>query len=253
VLRGDDREPVEALIGQATMVLDTTDLIQFSMLYLGRHDAEVGAALRTVVREGDVFWDVGANIGAISIPIAVELNDLHVYAFEPSARARTGLKRNLSRNHTLEERYHVLAVALGDRDGRAEFFESCEPFNGGVGSLRRAHNTEPTSQQIEMVTGDQLIESGRAAPPNVIKVDVEGYEREVLTGLRGYLRTSAKVTIIFEHEPYRLRERGLPLTAIMNDVSQLGFNVSMLQPDGEAVAIQAAMLASHMNCIARKQ
>ncbi len=140
-------------------------------------------------------------------------------------------------------------TALCDRDGSADFYPSAEAFNSGVGTLMPGANTERTPVPVAARTGDTLIAAGSVRPPDVIKIDVEGFEYEVLCGLSQYLNHRSNLTIVFEHEPYRLRARGTPRSAI-ELLTSLGFTLFALSQEGAMRRLQPAMLADHADIVA---
>lgn len=116
----------------------------------------------------DVFYDIGANIGFYTLLAA--RRGARVYAFEPHPKAAAVLRRNLARNNL---RATVNQVALGDRDGSALLDVR------RIESARLAEVGEP----VRLVRGDGL----DLPDPTAVKIDVDGTEVAVLTGMRGLL------------------------------------------------------------------
>jgi hypothetical protein len=75
-----------------------------------------------------------------------------------------------------------------------------------------------------MITGDEMISRGLAPVPSVVKMDVEGFELEVLSGMARTLKVHAP-EILFEHSVYRFMERGQELTAVISFLVGLGYSV----------------------------
>ena len=238
-------------VNGVSFALDTEDLIDFRIAYLAEHDSSVGRCLNGLLRgRSAVLWDVGANVGSISLPLARRHPDLVVDAFEPSPPVVARLRRNLALNTALAARVDVYDVALCDRTGWAEFFPSAEPGNSGVGALMACANTAATSVRVAAHSGDDLIAAGAARPPDVLKIDVEGFEYEVLYGLRRHLARHAAAAVIFEHEPYRLRDRNQSASAA-DLLSSLGFSLFALPTRGATLsALQPSMLDEHVDILA---
>lgn len=135
-------------------------------------------------QEGDVVWDVGANIGHYSRLFADRVGERGaVFAFEPS---RVNVTR-LSQNCEDRPNVHVLAFGLSDKSERVNFVEGDDPDNT---TFRVATSGDPSGQvtKVELYAGDAVIASGTAQAPNLVKIDVEGHELSVLTGLTSTLR-----------------------------------------------------------------
>jgi FkbM family methyltransferase len=123
-----------------------------------------------------VMYDIGANIGTVSIPIARHRPRARVYAFE----AQQGIHHLLSRNVGLNALQNVQTFnyAVGERDGTVEFpappLDSVGNF-GGVGRDAKV----ATTATVPMRRLDSL---DGLPPPNLVKIDVEGFDLEVVQG-----------------------------------------------------------------------
>src|ERR1035441_988577 len=91
-------------------------------------------------RNVQVFWDIGANIGGISLPLLKKFSQLKGVLFEPSAEVAGRLIANLSVNPDLCNRAAVMNIALSDAEGISHFYVSNEPFNSSTGGLGFSHN-----------------------------------------------------------------------------------------------------------------
>jgi FkbM family methyltransferase len=184
-------------------------------------------ALRREIKENrrKLLWDIGANIGGVSIPLLKEHDGVESIMFEPSAEVAGRLIRNLMCNPNLLDRAAVMNVALSDSVGLAKFFVSNEPQNSGVAGLGHSHNRYTFPVRVQSYTGDSLIASGACRPPDLIKIDVEGFEMDVLKGLEATL-SSSYPAIVFEHAIYRLKEVGRPVDEVTSFLRGLGYEVS---------------------------
>jgi FkbM family methyltransferase len=129
--------------------------------------------------------DVGANIGAVSLPVASRNRALRVVAIE----AHRGLACVLAAN-ALNNQLHGVEVhpaAAGAAPGLVDFPATRLGERGNLGTLRVGR--PGPSEQVRVVTLDQV------APVNtrIVKLDVEGYEREVLLGASRLLRETRPV------------------------------------------------------------
>ncbi|MDR1518973.1 MAG: FkbM family methyltransferase [Planctomycetota bacterium] len=155
-------------------------------------------AMRSWLDDGDVFLDVGAATGAMCVPFDLGVEkDIRLIAFEPSRRARNYLEQTLDRNEC--RRSTVYRYAISDRVGGAEFVEM--PFDsdgkipwlpetshlyvGGDGGERDA-----VVYKVDVATLDSLATELNLLEANklVIKIDVEGFEGEVLRGAKNLIR-----------------------------------------------------------------
>lgn len=180
------------------------------------------------IRHGDVVWDVGANIGFYSTKFSdIVGSSGRVFACEPSPDNRARLEEAVSGRDNVT----VLSFALGEREDIVRF----EQGNDTLGATSRiVEKTAQSSRTVDVrvANGDQIIASGEAAFPNVIKIDTEGFELEVLRGLVGSLRRRELRTLCIEVHFSLLKERGLPnAPADIEEILELsGFNLTWPDP-----------------------
>jgi len=199
------------------------DLIEFNIAYKS-HDMNV---IQTLIKEIkkknlNILWDIGANIGSVTLPIAKKFPDIKLIMFEPSPKVMGKLIQNLTINQELEKRCSLYCIALSDQTTLSKFYTSNESYNSGVGGLGKSHNREKFSIYLNSYTGDQLIKENFVEIPEIIKIDVEGFEIEVLRGLKDTLK-AYKPIIIFEHSLYRLKERNKNKEEVFIFLDSLGY------------------------------
>jgi len=205
------------------------DLNEFYIAVRKTHSPLLLETLNNEIKTNNfkVFWDIGANIGAVSLPILKKFDEVNAVLFEPSAEVAGRLIRNLSNNPDLFQRSIVLNLALSDSEGINNFYVSNEAFNSGTAGLGISHNRFQFAVRVQTYTGDSLIASGKCPVPEIIKIDVEGFEFEVLQGLKQTL-INHHPPIIFEHAVYRLKERKLAYDEVTNFLESLGYAIYRL-------------------------
>jgi FkbM family methyltransferase len=143
--------------------------------------------------EPAVIFDIGASNGVWSDTIALTLPAAEYYLFEPLAEVvplyREGLAERLKRRTN----FHLHAVALSDHRGTAEVFVTHDGFGSSV--LDRGDIPE-VKQRIEVPLHalDEFVLEYNLPSPEVIKIDVQGAERLILTGGR---QTMATAKVLF--------------------------------------------------------
>jgi FkbM family methyltransferase len=167
---------------------------------LGTHDLDVQYAMRRLIDPGMVVYDIGANVGFTAILAARRAGPSgRVECFEPLAVNSDRIRENAARNGF--DFVGVHQIALGAEDGEAEFLTSESPT---WGRLARS-GTPPRPSGVTRVavrTLDAMIDTGRVAPAQFIKMDVEGGEADVLRGARRYLGAHHPVMLIELHHTY---------------------------------------------------
>ena len=141
--------------------------------------------LSTLIRPGDVVWDVGAHIGFVTLTAARQAGaGGRVHAFEPSARNRKLLSRHVRWNGLSNVAVHPFA--LSDSNGEARF--------GGSGTSKM-YSLGGGTEVVQTRTGASLVDGGLCAPPTFMKIDVEGAEADTLTGTMSVLPGNARLFI----------------------------------------------------------
>lgn len=143
------------------------------------------SVLRRLLRPGDRFVDVGANIGVYSL-VAAECG-AEVVAFEPGSAAVAALRSNVALND-LGGRVEVRQEAVGAESGEIEFVDGV----GTMGHVVTDASDDARGQaglftgrstrrllRVPMVTLDEVVGDARVA---ALKIDVEGFEDAVLAG-----------------------------------------------------------------------
>lgn len=148
--------------------------------------------IRAEVHPGDVFYDIGANIGLYTLVAARRVgDDGMVYAFEPHAANVMNLLRNVAENG-LGGRVKVVSAALNDSSGFFPFdYRSAEPGS----ALSRLESEGAAGEEFAPVFSelkyaisvDALVADGVIPPADLVKLDVDGNEPLVLRGMREHL------------------------------------------------------------------
>jgi FkbM family methyltransferase len=156
-----------------------------------------------VPRPGEVVIDAGANIGCYSLVAALLEPTARLHAFEPLASAYASFVTNC-RVNALTSRIVANRAALGAETGELQL-TSIE--KGRQGTLARDLVDDPGygTEMIRVVPLDRYVADLELRTPDIIKLDVEGYEVEVATGAVSTLR-KVRLLIAEWHSPERLQE-----------------------------------------------
>ena len=184
--------------------------------WLGTYEWTFQSFFFSVIPQGGVVWDVGANVGFYSLLAARKATK--VVAFEPLPENLSYLRRHIELNQ-VGERVQVIPSAASDHDGTGLF--SVVPGNRSEGSLR-PYGKLP----VGTVRLDSL-----GTVPDMIKIDVEGNEYEVLRGAIETMRT---------HHPLVLIARHTADSNCHDLLTAVGYQVSEIAP-GELLARKPAV------------
>ena len=159
-------------------------------IYAGLHEFADMAFLLHFLRPSDVFADVGANVGSYTI-LASGVVRCPTVAFEPDPLTAAAFERNINLNR-IADLVEIRITAVGERQGIVRFSTGLDTENHVVAAI------EATGRDVPIQTLDQaFLNSGRI--PALIKLDVEGYEAEVLRGARAVLAAPGLKAILTEN------------------------------------------------------
>lgn len=169
----------------------------------GDYEARYDNGFSSALRQGDCVWDVGANVGYYTRLFSERVGETgRVFAFEPSP---VNFDRLTSACASLGN-VTLRCCGLGKEDGKLYFQQG----DDGLGASSRIVETASEGIAVDIRSGASLVGNGEVAIPNAIKIDVEGFEYEVLAGLGEHLKSPAVRLIGIEVHFSILEQRGIP-------------------------------------------
>jgi FkbM family methyltransferase len=181
------------------------DLHREKDYWLGTYETDLQAAIRAWVQPGWTAYDVGANIGYVSLLLARAVGaGGQVHAFEALPANLERLRRNLALNPGGAP-VQVTSAAVIDRRGPARFLVGP---SGGMGKAEGSAGRQAAYEQAIEVPGlalDDYVYADGNPPPQVVKIDIEGGEVLALPGMRRLLREARPLIFLELHGPQAAR------------------------------------------------
>ncbi len=148
-------------------------------------------------KEGDVFFDIGANIGAYTL-YAAKTRSARVVAFEPNPFSYRVLVHNLQRNG-VAEKVTPLCLAANAETGATPLFLSGTDA-GSIGHTLDEAEKDETGFQVQTLAFalDDLVGMAGFPRPNHVKIDVDGIELPILEGAKSLLSDSGLKSVMVE-------------------------------------------------------
>lgn len=207
--------------------IDAENVMDFAVLKDGYFEREVIDAVVGCLTPNGVLWDVGANIGLHAVTAKRLRPGATVVAFEPAPHTTARLIGNIDLNGLDVQ---VVAAALNETDGIARL-SVVTRGNTGLSSLRPWPDVEYERTILcACVRADSLVSGGVLAAPTVVKLDVEGFEVEVLRGFGDLLVSSELRAIVFEAPGDAAFQS--PAHPVFDLLTTAGFLISPLPPGG---------------------
>lgn len=160
------------------------------------HEQDFVERIRTHLTDGDTIFDIGANIGVLTLLMAKHSSSRNstVYSFEPEPRNFKQLSQNIELND-LQSRVHPRQIALGASRGEASLHVRGEAGEGRHSIAESKGATDAITVTVNTCEGFAREES---AMPDVLKIDVEGAEGQVLAGVTSLLDSHSPRDIFLE-------------------------------------------------------
>jgi len=160
-------------------------------IYYGLHEFEEMGFLIHLIRDGDLFVDVGANIGSYTI-LAAAVCRADVIAFEPDPGTHQLLMDNINAN-LIAAKVTVEEKAVGAEEGEITFSTGLDTMNHVVTT------GSPTSDNgLRMVRVTTLDRELNGMQPVMMKIDVEGHEPSVIAGAAAVLANPSLLAVEIE-------------------------------------------------------
>jgi FkbM family methyltransferase len=170
----------------------------------GSYEERFGRGLLQAVSPGDVVWDIGANIGLYTEKFLAK-GASSVVCFEPAPDAIRALQGKFSADAGRAARVRIVPAALSNARGVARFMaDGASPVN-----RLAAGDRDGSAIEVSVMRGDEAVSEYALPPPDIIKVDVEGFELEVIEGLAGVLAEGSVRAVFVEVHFALLHERGV--------------------------------------------
>jgi FkbM family methyltransferase len=207
--------------------------------------------LKTLLRPGDVFIDVGANAGLMVLAASRWVGpEGRIYAFEPSTREYARLTDTIARNRLT----HATAVktALGSR-ARSAVLRVADAEHGGLNTLGDSFayagiGTE-RMEPVDVQTLDEFVDTHRVPRIAAIKIDVEGSETDVLLGARRLLQRD-RPALILEVLGQALEATGSSIGQLEHVLLEQGYSLHRIDDHGLLQRFQSLADADGENVVA---
>lgn len=168
--------------------------LEETIYYTGTYEPGTLAIFKKVLSKGDIFVDVGANIGSTVIPAAKAVGKKgSVIAFEANSHIAKILKKNIKLNKL--KNIKINDIALGDKKGELRLYSNTSS-NRGESTLVKPSDYDGTSIKVRVDKIDNVLKHPRI---KMIKIDVEGWELKVLKGAEKILKSNNPPALCVEY------------------------------------------------------
>lgn len=154
-------------------------------------------AMLAQIHQSDVVWDIGANVGYYTKQFAnLVTQSGMVVAFEPVSTCFEQLSKNVEDYRSFVKLYNC---GLGKNEGSVNFRLGSDPLSPTGRFIDGESEYSITNTvSLPIFSADQLVDKDNLPIPNFVKIDVEGYEGEVIEGMKNILKSPCCKHIFIE-------------------------------------------------------
>jgi FkbM family methyltransferase len=178
------------------LIVPLSDEVGRCIYFTGDYDRKLTWLCRKLVRPGDITFDIGANLGLVTLTLARAVGPSgQVHAFEPNPVLQELIQQSIDKNSASNVTLH--RMALGSTDDELTLFVPSN--NSGQGSFKY-HSNSPHSRTYRCMVKQlsHVVRQLQIGRIRLIKIDVEGFESDVLLGGADVLRDVRPDAIILE-------------------------------------------------------
>jgi FkbM family methyltransferase len=201
------------------------------LIYYRHFESVERAFLNSFLQPGDVFVDVGANIGLFTLIAANRVGSTgQVIAFEPTAVTYRRLLHNVQINRFKQVK--CLQLALSDGDGALELMQSVDGFDAWNSLARPTMGKAFTSERVHAVGWDQYAkQQDLIGSVTMMKIDVEGWETRVLSGGQEMFARSDAPVLQVEFSDEAASGAGVSCHILYRTLEGFGYRMFIYKPE----------------------
>ena len=210
-------------------VINKTDriLVPYSLRYVSEiYEPQAWTYMMNAVQPGDIIADIGAHIGLYTVALANRVGPLgQIFAFEPDTKNSSVLKEMVLLNK-VTDRVKIIEEAVSDSNGVTGFVSGLESGS---------HLNSSNGQYVHKISCIRLDTFFANKNLNILKIDVEGYEGEVLKGAVDLLADQKRRPrfILIELHPFAWSVSGCTSSSILKYLS--GYNCIIVDRKGQRI------------------
>ena len=202
------------------------DLIRNEIIDNKVFDKKVYETAVKYVKDDTIVLDVGANFGQLSVLLSKYKNNVEVYSFEASKYIFEILKKNVQINNANVKLFHNL---VGNETEQELFIKklNISKFNTyGSNMIEKTEIRNENSPNIEKINSIKIDDIFFGKKISFMKIDVQGYDLEVLKGSKNTI-IKHQMPIIFEYEEDFAKDFNYSFKSFENFIDEINYKISI--------------------------
>ena len=204
--------------------LDLNEGIDLSLYLFGSFEDKI-TNLKKILPKKDkplTFIDIGANIGSVSLVMAKMFDDLKIFAIEPTNYAFKKLSHNLNLNEELKKKVYLRQLFISNHKRPKSVWSSWNFEKSNEKHLKHS-GTLKEIKQDSFLKLDEFIKEENLKDIDFIKLDVDGYELDVLNSGKEFFKNNRPI-IFIEIAPYLYPEFGYTVFELINFMKKFNYD-----------------------------
>ncbi len=205
--------------------LNLSEAIDLHIFIFGSFEKEITNIAKTLqLQKYNQIIDIGANFGIQSLQFAKNFTNSKIYSVEPTNYAFDKFIKNLELNPKLSKNIHPFQMFLGSKGKEMpnSIYSSWNLESKEVKHSKHLGEKKDT-EKTNSITLDEFVISNKISNVDFIKLDVDGFEYDVLKGGMNFLKEK-KPPIFMELAPYLYKEYGYNKEKILKLIFSLNYN-----------------------------
>ncbi len=194
--------------------------VGFEIFINGSYEQNTVNFISSRLKSSEIFLDIGANIGAITIPVCKNRIDIKAIAIEAAPWLFSYLEENVQKNEL--SNVTLINKAISDKGQmKVEFYSPREKF--GKGSMAPVFTEDGI--MVDTITLDEISKSMTENEIGMIKIDVEGFEYRAFQGGKELLQKQDAPDILFEFVDWAEERSGIEPGAAQRLLIEYGYKI----------------------------
>ena len=185
-------------------------------------------AFLDLIDDGDIVIDVGANIGEYSLIAAQKVKQNgKVISIEPLKETAQTLTKNFQLNNFTN--YEVITKVIGNENKKVNLYKQMAGGTMGFVDSTLIGRKFEKVDEVEMTTIDEILSTRNIENVKIMKIDIEGYEFELLKGAKNSLQNKKIENMMIEVHINYLKEKGISEKQFYDYLTKQGYVVDTIQ------------------------
>ena len=229
------------------------DSVLSRLIFSGQFEDNEINFVKKNLGEGDIFLDVGANVGLFSLYASKAVGKSgKVIAFEPTPKIYERLEENIELNHL--KNIETYPIAISNEIGTTNFHIAENGYDAWNSIANLNQLGEANIAEVACTTLDDFIETEKVDINRIklIKIDVEGWELPVLQGCKNLLMQAKNMMLMVEFTDENLASSSFSAKELFEFIKSFGFNWHELDSLGDLIFAEFREAYPYTNLVARK-